>query len=148
MRWVLWFVLTGQVVLLSRDINQLNVLLTQPKARGAFGELTLSRMLSDLFGSHTEMFELQYQMEWGERADAAIFVRPDRSQFVCVDAKFPMANAQPLLEGEVDEAVRKDYEKAFARDVLLQAESIRSKSTDAWGELGSSSMKRFQWARA
>jgi hypothetical protein len=70
-------VATGQVVLLSQDIHQLNVLLTQPKARGAFGELTLSQMLSDLFGSHTEMFELQYQMEWGERADAAIFVRPD-----------------------------------------------------------------------
>jgi len=118
---------TGQVVLLSRDINQLNILLTQPKARGAFGELTLSQMLSDLFGDHTEMFELQYLMDGGEKADAAIFVRPDRSQFVCVDAKFPMANAQPLLEGEIDDAQKKEYEKAFARDVLLQAESIRSK---------------------
>jgi len=118
---------TGQMVLLSRDIGQLNVLLTQPKARGAFGELTLQQMLSDLFGSHTEMFDLQYQMEWGERADAAIFVRPDRSQFVCVDAKFPMANALPLLEGEGGEAERREYEKAFARDVLTQAESIRAK---------------------
>lgn len=118
---------TGQVVLLSRDINQLNVLLTQPKARGAFGELTLNQMLSDLFGDHAEMFELQYLMDGGEKADAAIFVRPDRSQFVCVDAKFPMANAQPLMEGEIDDAQRKDYEKAFARDVLAQAESIRSK---------------------
>ncbi len=118
---------TGQMVLLSRDIGQLNVLLTQPKARGAFGELTLSQMLSDLFGSHTEMFDLQYQMEWGERADAAIFVRPDRSQFVCVDAKFPMAHALPLLEGEAEEAARRDHEKAFARDVLTQAESIRAK---------------------
>ena len=118
---------TGQVVLLSRDISQLNMILAQPKARGAFGELTLSRMLSDLFGSHAEMFELQFQMEEGERADAAIFVRPDRSQYVCVDAKFPMANAMPLLEGEVDDAARKEYEKAFARDVLVQAESIRSK---------------------
>ena len=118
---------TGQMVLLSRDINQLNVLLTQPKSRGAFGELTLSQMLSDVFGDHAGMFELQYTMEWGERADAAIFVRPDRSQFVCVDAKFPMANAQPLLEGEIDDAQRKEYEKSFARDVLVQAESIRSK---------------------
>jgi DNA recombination protein RmuC len=118
---------TGQMVLLSRDINQLNVLLTQPKSRGAFGELTLSQMLSDVFGDHAGMFELQYQMEWGERADAAIFVRPDRSQFVCVDAKFPMSNAQPLLSGEIDEDARKEFEKAFARDVLVQAESIRSK---------------------
>lgn len=118
---------TGQMVLLSRDINQLNVLLTQPKSRGAFGELTLSQMLSDVFGDHAGMFELQYQMEWGERADAAIFVRPDRSQFVCVDAKFPMSNAQPLLSGEIDDDARKEFEKAFARDVLVQAESIRSK---------------------
>jgi DNA recombination protein RmuC len=118
---------TGQVVLLSRDINQLNVLLTQPKARGAFGELTLSQMLADLFGDHADMYELQYLMEWGEKADAAIFVRPDRSQFVCVDAKFPMSNAQPLLEGELDEAAVREYEKAFARDVLAQAEGIRAK---------------------
>lgn len=118
---------TGQMVLLSRDINQLNVLLTQPKSRGAFGELTLSQMLSDVFGDHAGMFELQYPMEWGERADAAIFVRPDRSQFVCVDAKFPMSNAQPLLSGEIDDDARKEFEKAFARDVLVQAESIRSK---------------------
>ena len=118
---------TGQVVLLSRDINQLNVLLTQPKSRGAFGELTLNQMLSDLFGDHAEMFELQYLMEEGEKADAAIFVRPDKSQFVCVDAKFPMANAQPLMEGNLDEARQKEYEKAFARDVLAQAESIRTK---------------------
>ena len=118
---------TGQVVLLSRDISQLNVLLTQPKARGAFGELTLSQMLEDLFGSHAEMFELQHTVEWGERVDAAIFVRPDRSQFVCVDAKFPMTNAMPLLEGTADEAASREYEKAFARDVLVQAESIRAK---------------------
>ncbi len=118
---------TGQVVLLSRDINQLNVLLTQPKARGAFGELTLSQMLEDLFGSHAEMFELQHTVEWGEKADAAIFVRPDRSQFVCVDAKFPMTNAMPLLEGGTDEIASREHEKAFARDVLVKAESIRAK---------------------
>ena len=118
---------TGQVVLLSRGINELNVLLTQPKARGAFGELTLSQMLADLFGDHAEMFELQYLMDGGERADAAVFVRPDKSQFVCVDSKFPMANAQPLLEGDPDEGQRREFEKAFARDVLAQAESIRAK---------------------
>jgi DNA recombination protein RmuC len=117
----------GQMVLLSRDINQLNVLLTQPKARGAFGELTLSRMLSDLLGDCGEMFALQYEVDWGERVDAAVFIRPDRSQLVCVDAKFPMANAQPLLEGEIDGAAQREREKLFARDVLAQAESIGAK---------------------
>ncbi|MGE5664718.1 MAG: DNA recombination protein RmuC [Deltaproteobacteria bacterium] len=118
---------TGQIVLLSRDISQLNVLLTQPKARGAFGEMTLSGMLEDLFGSHADMFELQHQVPWGERPDAVIYVRPDRSQFVCVDAKFPMTNAVPLLESAADGTDRRESEKAFARDVLVQAESIRAK---------------------
>src|SRR5574341_798687 len=118
---------TGQMVELSRGINQLNVVLTQPKARGAFGELTLQRMLEDLLGDHGELFDLQYGVEWGERADAAIFVRPDRSQFVCIDAKFPMANAQPLLSGEGDEGSRREAEKLFARDVLAQAQQIAAK---------------------
>ncbi|MGE5190000.1 MAG: DNA recombination protein RmuC [Gemmatimonadota bacterium] len=118
---------TGQIVLLSRDISQLNVLLTQPKARGVFGEMTLAGMLEDLFGSHGEMFDLQHQVPWGERPDAVIYVRPDRSQFVCVDAKFPMANALPLLENASDATERREVEKAFARDVLVQAESIRAK---------------------
>lgn len=118
---------TGQMVELSRGINQLNLILTQPKARGAFGELTLQRMLEDLLGEHAEMFDLQHAVGWGERVDAVIFLRPDKSQFVCVDAKFPMANAGPLLSGEGDDASRREAEKLFARDVLVQAQAIASK---------------------
>src|SRR5574341_1136616 len=85
------------------------------------------QMVEDLLGDHGELFDLQYGVEWGERADAAIFVRPDRSQFVCIDAKFPMANAQPLLSGEGDEGSRREAEKLFARDVLAQAQQIAAK---------------------
>jgi DNA recombination protein RmuC len=118
---------TGQIVTLSKGVHDLNVLLQTPKARGAFGELTLEQMLNDLFGEHTGLFELQFTVDGGERVDAAIFLKPDRSQILCVDSKFPLANAQPLLDGEADEARRKELEKAFRNDVLSRAAEISGK---------------------
>lgn len=118
---------TGQIVTLSKGVRDLNVLLQTPKARGAFGELTLEQMLNDLFGEHTGLFELQYTVDGGERVDAAIFLKPDRSQILCVDSKFPLANAQPLLDGEADDARRRELEKAFRNDVLSRATEISGK---------------------
>ncbi len=114
---------TGQVVELSRGVNELHRVLTTPQGRGAFGEMTLERMLEDLFGGNTEMFARQHAIEGGERADAVVFLRPDRSQMVCVDAKFPLENAGPLLEGRATP----EEEKAFAKDVRARAEEIRKK---------------------
>jgi DNA recombination protein RmuC len=118
---------TGQIVTLSKGVRDLNVLLQTPKARGAFGELTLEQMLNDLFGEHTGLFELQYSLGGGERVDAAIFLKPDRSQILCVDSTFPMANAQPLLDGEPDKARTRELEKAFKTDVLARASEIAEK---------------------
>jgi len=118
---------TGQIVSLSKGVHDLNILLQTPKARGAFGELTLEQMLKDLFGEDTGLFEIQYSVGGSERVDAAIFLRPDRSLILCVDSKFPMANAQPLLDAELDDAGRKETERAFKTDVLNRAGEIAQK---------------------
>jgi DNA recombination protein RmuC len=114
---------TGQIVSLSQGVNDLNVILKTPKGRGAFGEMTLERMLGDLFGEHAELYETQYSIEGAEKVDAVIFVRPDRSQMLCVDAKFPLANAMPLVEGKGTPEI----ERAFAADVKARAGEIRKK---------------------
>jgi DNA recombination protein RmuC len=114
---------TGQVVELSKGINSLNMILSKSQGRGAFGELTLDRMLADLFGEYTEMYETQYVVEGLEKVDAAIFVKPDRSQFLSVDAKFPLANAVPLLEGKGTPEIERD----FAKDVRERAKEIATK---------------------
>jgi DNA recombination protein RmuC len=118
---------TGQIVMLSKGVNDLNVLLNSPKARGAFGEMTLQQMLTDMFGEQGRIFELQYPIDGQERVDAAIFTGPDRTQIVCVDSKFPLANAQPLLDGSALPGKVQEYRKAFARDVLNRAKEIRDK---------------------
>ena len=71
----------------------------------------------------TDLYNLQHPVEGAERVDAAIFVEPDQSRFLAVDAKFPLANATPLLEGEGTEENR----KAFAKDVKARADEIASK---------------------
>lgn len=114
---------TGQIVSLSQGVNDLNVILKTPQGRGAFGEMTLEQMLGDLFGEHAELFETQHVIEGGEKADAVIFLRPDRSQMLCVDAKFPLANAAPLIQGQGTPEI----EKAFAADVKARADEIRRK---------------------
>lgn len=117
----------GQMVSLSKNVGELNTILQSPKARGAFGELTLEQMLSELFGTDTEIYATQYEMETRERADAVIFIEPDKQCCVCVDAKFPLTNAQPLLDGHLSDADARKCEKDFARDVLARAQEISSK---------------------
>jgi DNA recombination protein RmuC len=114
---------TGQLVTLSQGVNDLNVILKTPQGRGAFGEMTLEQMLGDLFGEHAELYETQFTVEGAEKADAAIFVRPDRSQMLCVDAKFPLAHAVPLIEGKGTPEI----ERAFVSDVKARADEIRKK---------------------
>lgn len=117
----------GQMVSLSKNVGELKTILQSPKARGAFGELTLEQMLSELFGTDTEIYATQYEMDGRERADAVIFIEPGRKCCVCIDAKFPLTNAQPLLDGHLDEADARKCEKDFARDVMARAQEIASK---------------------
>lgn len=112
----------GQMVELSKGVNDLNVLLKTPRARGAFGEMTLEQMLADLFGDQTDLYEVQYTFPGGERVDAVVKVR---EQLLCVDAKFPLDNARPLLEPGADEETRRQALRAFRRDVINQARRIR-----------------------
>jgi DNA recombination protein RmuC len=118
---------TGQIVTLSKGVNDLNVLLQTPNARGAFGELTLQQMLADVFGDYTDMFALQYALDDNVRADAAIYIGLDRKQVLCIDSKFPLANAKPLMDNNFEPSQANGFEKAFARDVMERAKEIREK---------------------
>ncbi len=117
----------GQMVSLSKNVGELKTILQSPKARGAFGELALEQMLTELFGGDTEIYATQYELASHERVDAAIFIEPGRRCCVCVDAKFPLTHAQPLLDGQAPEAELKSMERAFAKDVLARAQEIADK---------------------
>lgn len=118
---------TGQMVLLSKGVNELHTMLKTPKLRGVFGEWTLEKMLADVLGPPGTVFRTQYTLQSGTVADAVIFTRPDSGQMVCIDAKFPTTQAHQLLQEQLTDDQRKLCRRQFRRDVLVQAKSIGEK---------------------
>ena len=76
---------TGRVVTLGASVDQLARSLASPKARGAFGELSLERLLADLLPA--AYVRRQWPVEDGLIADAAILL-PEGA--LVLDAKFPL----------------------------------------------------------
>src|SRR5207247_6030992 len=70
-----------------------------------------------------EHWMTQHAFRSGEKVDAAIKIG---ERIVPVDAKFPLENFRRML-GETDDAQRRQYRKAFARDVKLRVDEIAKK---------------------
>jgi DNA recombination protein RmuC len=112
---------TQRVLDVGRDIQGLEQVLKSPKVRGGLGETLLERLLDEMLPR--EHWTAQHGFRSGEKVDAAIRIG---DRIVPVDAKFPLENFRRLLN-EADDAQRRQYRKAFARDVKLRVDEIAKK---------------------
>lgn len=112
---------TQRVLDVGRDIQGLEQVLKSPKVRGGLGETLLERLLDEMLPR--EHWVAQHAFRSGERVDAAIRIG---DRIVPVDAKFPLENFRRML-AQADEAQRRQYRKAFARDVKLRVDEIAKK---------------------
>jgi DNA recombination protein RmuC len=112
---------TQRVLDVGRDIQGLEQVLKSPKVRGGLGETMLERLLDEMLPR--EHWMAQHGFRSGEKVDAAIRIG---DRIVPVDAKFPLENFRRLL-GEADDTQRRQYRKAFARDVKLRVDEIAKK---------------------
>lgn len=110
----------AQMLQRANDLARLEQALRPPKARGGVGEILLANLLRDILPS--DAYRLQHTFRSGERVDAVVRV----DKLVPVDAKFPLDNYERLVNA-ADDAERELHEKAFARDVRTQVDSIASK---------------------
>jgi DNA recombination protein RmuC len=111
---------TQRVLDVGRDIQGLEQVLKSPKVRGGLGETMLERLLDEMLPR--EHWMAQHAFRSGEKVDAAIRIG---ERIVPVDAKFPLENFRRMLES--DDAQRRQYRKAFARDVKLRVDEIAKK---------------------
>jgi len=118
---------TGQIVTLSKGVNELHIMLKDPKLRGSFGEWSLEKMLQEVLGKEGRIFRRQFKLDNGTMVDAAIFTQPQGNQVVCVDSKFPTAQAHLLLEGQLSEEDQKASIRQFHKDVMTQGKAIAEK---------------------
>lgn len=112
---------------LSTEIVSLQDVLTDKKARGAFGEVQLNQILTTVFGaSNTSLYQLQYSFGTGSRADAVLFA-PEPLGTIAVDSKFPLENYRLLVDTTRSEEARLASEKAFSADIKKHIDDIATR---------------------
>ncbi len=109
---------TQRVFDVGRDIAGLEQILKSPKVRGGLGETFLENVLAQMLPR--EHYELQYGFTTGNKVDAVVRIG---GRLVPVDAKFPLENFRRLID-ESDEDKRRQFRRAFVRDVKARVDEI------------------------
>ncbi len=112
---------TQRVFDIGKDIAGLEQILKAPKVRGGLGETFLENLLAQMLPR--EHYVLQHTFSTGERVDAGVRIG---DRLVPVDAKFPLENFRRMLE-ETDEEKRRQFRRAFVRDVKARVDEIAKK---------------------
>jgi len=111
---------------LSGEVVSLNVLLTDKKTRGIFGEVQLYQLLSAVFGETTNLYGKQTTLSNGSIADAVIHA-PEPMGMVAIDSKFPLDNYKRMIDRDLGDADKAQAFKDFERDVKKHIDDIKNK---------------------
>lgn len=116
-----------QMEKMTLDVISIQDILSDKKARGIFGEVQLSQLLSVIFGeNNTRVYEMQKRLSNGNTVDAVLYT-PKPMGMLTIDSKFPLENYKRMLDQKIPEAERKDAQKRFITDVKKHIDAIESK---------------------
>lgn len=109
---------------LSSHVISLQDVLVDKRARGAFGEVQLSNLISNMIpAAH---YQMQYSLSNQKRADCMLFL-PDPTGNVAIDAKFPLETYQRLLATDTNSMERKALQQQFRQDIQKHIKDIAEK---------------------
>lgn len=109
---------------LSSHVVSLQDVLVDKKARGAFGEVQLSTLISNMIPS--THFQMQYTLSNQKRADCILFL-PEPTGNVVIDSKFPLETYQRLINTEAASVERKAIQQQFRQDIQKHIKDISEK---------------------
>ncbi|WP_298625772.1 DNA recombination protein RmuC [uncultured Legionella sp.] len=109
---------------LSNHVVSLQDVLVDKRARGAFGEVQLSTLISNMIPS--THFQMQYTLSNQKRADCILFL-PEPTGNVVIDAKFPLETYQRLINTEALSIERKSIQQQFRQDIQKHIKDISEK---------------------
>ena len=95
----------------SKQIEDFQNILRNPKQRGILGEYALEMVLEK--GMTPKSYKMQYQFKNGDIVDAVLLIR---DKIIPVDSKFSLENYNRLVE-EKDSTEKERLEKAFKTDL-------------------------------
>ncbi len=111
---------------LSKDIINLQSILTDKKTRGTFGEVNLNYILTSIFGEKKGVYDLQYRLPNGTITDSIIFA-PEPLGTICIDSKFPLENYERMTDRNRSRLERDTAAKLFKNDVKKHIDAIADK---------------------
>ncbi len=111
---------------LSKDIINLQSVLTDKKTRGTFGEVNLNYILTSIFGEKRGIYDIQYKLPNGSISDAILFA-PEPLGTICIDSKFPLENYERMTDKTKTKLERETAEKLFKADVKKHIDAIATK---------------------
>lgn len=112
------------LAVLSSDVTSLKQVLEGNQTRGQYGELQLSSILNNVFGTTTGLYEEQFTIreskDGGEdvRADAIVYTKG--KLYICIDSKFPFSDYAKMQDAKTEvekEKVRKDFANAVKKHI-------------------------------
>ncbi len=109
---------------LSGNVVGLKDLLSDKRARGAFGEVQLASLIRDMIPEQHLAF--QHTFSNGKRVDCALFL-PEPTGTIAIDAKFPLESYQRSHDPGLGELERQRAGIQFKQDIKKHINDIASK---------------------
>ena len=100
-------------------MHEINVIMTNTKKRGTFGEYQLYHILSLYCGDNQHIYEEQYHLSNGKIGDAALHL-PGNTKVLIIDSKFPMENYLKIVDNPKDISYHNEFKN---KKVLMTSPS-------------------------
>lgn len=109
---------------LSTQVVSLQDILVDKQARGAFGEVQLTTLITNMIpASH---FRMQHTLSNQKRADCLLLL-PEPTGNIVIDAKFPLETYQKLMNNTTSPIEKKSLQQQFRQDVQKHIKDIADK---------------------
>ena len=109
---------------LSQHVVNLQDLLVDKRARGAFGEVQLNSLIANMMPSNN--YALQYTLSNQKRADCILFL-PEPTGNIVIDAKFPLETYQKITQPDISLNDKKILQQQFRQDLQKHIKDIAEK---------------------
>lgn len=109
---------------LSSNVVSLQEVLSDKRSRGAFGEVQLAGLISNLMPENS--YSLQYSLSNHARVDCMLFL-PEPTGRIGIDAKFPLESYRKMTDLKAPELVRTRAQGQFRQDIRKHIDDIASK---------------------
>ena len=109
---------------LSSNVVGLQEILADKRSRGAFGEVQLSALISNIMPN--DSYQMQYTLSNKNVADCALFM-PEPTGTIIIDSKFPLESYRRMTDYSLHDTERKFAERQFRQDISKHIQDIAGK---------------------